>query len=49
MNIDADEILVFDGGRIVERGCFETLARANSLFARMVAEGGFTVPEAPKG
>jgi ATP-binding cassette subfamily B protein len=46
---DADEILVFDAGRIVERGRFEELARGTGLFARMVAEGGFTVPEAPAG
>jgi glucan exporter ATP-binding protein len=45
---DADEILVFDAGRIVERGRFEALARGNGLFARMVAEGGFTVPAAPQ-
>lgn len=41
---DADEILVFDQGRIVERGSFEALARGEGLFSRMVAEGGFTVP-----
>jgi ATP-binding cassette subfamily B protein len=41
---DADAILVFDDGRIVERGDFGTLARGNGRFARMVAEGGFTVP-----
>ena len=45
---DADEILVFDAGRIVERGRFEALARGKGLFARMVAEGGFTVPAAPE-
>ena len=43
---DADEILVLDQGRIVERGRFLTLAEGNGLFARMVAEGGFTVPKA---
>ncbi len=42
---DADEILVFDSGRIVERGRFEELARGTGVFARMVAEGGFTVPQ----
>ena len=42
---DADEILVFDHGRIVERGRFEALAHGDGLFARMVAEGGFTVPQ----
>ena len=45
---DADEILVFETGRIVERGRFEALARGKGLFARMVAEGGFTVPGAPE-
>jgi len=43
---DADEILVLDQGRIVERGRFRTLAEGNGLFARMVAEGGFTIPTA---
>jgi ATP-binding cassette subfamily B protein len=43
---DADEILVFEQGRIVERGRFEALARGDGIFARMVAEGGFTVPTA---
>jgi glucan exporter ATP-binding protein len=41
---DADEILVFADGRVVERGRFEALAKGDGLFARMVAEGGFTVP-----
>ena len=43
---DADEILVLDQGRIVERGKFAALAHGNGLFARMVADGGFTVPKA---
>jgi len=43
---NADEILVLDQGRIVERGRFETLAAGKGLFARMVTEGGFTVPKA---
>ena len=42
---DADEILVFENGRIIERGRFEELARGSGLFSRMVAEGGFTVPQ----
>lgn len=42
---DADEILVFDTGRIIERGRFEDLAAGSGLFARMVAEGGFTTPQ----
>ena len=42
---DADEILVLDQGRIVERGRFVQLAEGDGLFARLVAEGGFTVPK----
>ena len=42
---DADEILVFENGRIIERGRFEELARGAGLFSRMVAEGGFTIPQ----
>jgi ATP-binding cassette subfamily B protein len=41
---NADHILVLDGGRIVERGTFRELAASKGLFARLVAEGGFTVP-----
>ena len=33
--IDADEILVLDGGRIVERGHFEDLLARDGVFARM--------------
>ena len=43
---NADEILVLDQGRIVERGRFTELAAGKGLFARMVSEGGFTVPKA---
>ncbi len=43
---DADDILVFEHGRIIERGRFETLAEGEGVFARMVAEGGFTIPAA---
>lgn len=42
---DADLILVLDHGRIVERGRFRELAAGSGLFARLVAEGGFTVPK----
>jgi glucan exporter ATP-binding protein len=42
---NADKILVLDQGRIVERGRFRELAEGKGLFARMVAEGGFTVPK----
>jgi ATP-binding cassette, subfamily B, beta-glucan exporter len=34
---DADEILVFDNGRIAERGCFEDLLLRNGRFAELVA------------
>jgi ATP-binding cassette subfamily B protein len=33
---DADEILVFDAGRIVERGTFEQLVRLDGRFAELV-------------
>ena len=42
---NADEILVLDQGRIVERGRFSELAEETGLFARLVAEGGFTIPK----
>lgn len=42
---DAEQILVLDQGRIVERGRFAELAEGTGLFARLVAEGGFTVPK----
>jgi ATP-binding cassette subfamily B protein len=45
---NADEILVLDQGRIVERGRFAELAAGRGIFSRMVAEGGFTVPKAPE-
>ena len=34
---DADEILVFEGGRVVERGNFEALLRQQGRFAALVA------------
>jgi ATP-binding cassette, subfamily B, beta-glucan exporter len=42
---NADEILVLDHGRIVERGQFRALAEGTGLFSRLVAEGGFTIPK----
>lgn len=42
---NADRIYVMDKGRIVEIGRFVELAQGNGLFARMVSEGGFTVPK----
>jgi ATP-binding cassette subfamily B protein len=41
---NADVILVLEQGRIVERGNFRALVAQNGVFARMVAEGGFTEP-----
>jgi ATP-binding cassette, subfamily B, beta-glucan exporter len=43
---NADTIYVLDKGRIVEHGTFAELNRAGGLFSHMVAEGGFTVPQA---
>ena len=44
--IDADQILVFEQGRIVERGDFDTLAQAGGPFSAMLkeGEGGATSP-----
>jgi ATP-binding cassette, subfamily B, beta-glucan exporter len=42
---NADRILVLDEGRVVERGRYRELVGKGGLFARLVAEGGFTVPE----
>lgn len=42
---DADEILVLDQGRIVERGTYGALLNKGGLFAQMVAAGGFSVPQ----
>jgi ATP-binding cassette subfamily B protein len=41
---NADTILVLDAGRVVERGSFRELVAQQGLFARLVIEGGFTVP-----
>lgn len=41
---DADMILVLERGRILERGRFSELTVGQGLFARMVREGGFSVP-----
>ncbi|MDX2157355.1 MAG: glucan ABC transporter ATP-binding protein/ permease [Hyphomicrobiaceae bacterium] len=42
---NADQILVLNEGRIVERGRFRQLVEQGGLFSRLVAEGGFTAPE----
>jgi ATP-binding cassette subfamily B protein len=44
--VDADLILVFDHGRIVERGRFNELILQGGLFAKLVNAGGFAVPKA---
>ena len=41
---NADEILVLEHGRIIERGTFEGLSKAGGLFQQMVTQGGFVVP-----
>ena len=41
----ADEILVLDKGRIVERGTFASLEAEGGLFAAMVREGAIVRPE----
>ncbi len=43
---NADQILVLDHGRIVERGRFKELVAIGGLFSRLVKEGGFTEPTA---
>jgi ATP-binding cassette, subfamily B, beta-glucan exporter len=42
---NADIIMVFDQGVIVERGTFDSLVKQKGLFSRLVAEGGFTEPK----
>jgi ATP-binding cassette subfamily B protein len=42
---NADRILVLEEGRITERGRYRELFEKGGLFARLVSEGGFTVPE----
>ena len=41
---NADLILVFDQGQIIERGTFKALVKQGGLFSRLVAEGDFTEP-----
>ena len=45
---DADQILVLDDGKIIERGKFRELVAQGGLFSRLVAEGGFTEPTVPE-
>jgi len=44
---DADEILVFEQGRIAERGTFEELLARRGLFAELVQTQLAAAPEAP--
>jgi ATP-binding cassette, subfamily B, beta-glucan exporter len=41
---NADLILVFDQGHVIERGSFKSLVAERGLFYRLVKEGGFTEP-----
>ncbi|ODT19158.1 MAG: cyclic beta-1,2-glucan ABC transporter [Alphaproteobacteria bacterium 64-6] len=41
---NADKIMVMQHGEIIERGKFRELVDQGGLFARLVAEGGFTEP-----
>ena len=43
---NADQIVVMDEGRIIERGTFAELSRAGGVFQRLVREGSFTEPKA---
>ena len=45
--IDADEILVIDAGRIVERGTHSELVRAGGLYAELASEQGVEFAEGP--
>ncbi|MEO0791657.1 MAG: glucan ABC transporter ATP-binding protein/ permease [Pseudomonadota bacterium] len=45
---DADLILVFDKGRIVERGTYRELAGGDGLFAQLVKDGELKVPDPPE-
>jgi ATP-binding cassette subfamily B protein len=42
---NADTILVLDRGHVVERGTYRELVAMDGLFARLVAQGGFTEPD----
>ena len=42
---DADEILVFDGGEVVERGRFEALVARGGRFAQLVATQLASTPQ----
>ncbi len=41
---NADQILVLDQGRVIERGTFASLVAERGMFYRLVKEGGFTEP-----
>ncbi len=46
---NADQIIVLEAGRIVERGTFGELIKRQGLFARLVEEGDFTQSEETTG
>jgi glucan exporter ATP-binding protein len=43
---NADQIIVMEEGRIIERGTFAELSKAGGMFQRLVKEGSFTEPAA---
>ena len=45
---NADQIIVMEEGRIIERGTFAELSNAGGMFQRLVKEGSFTEPAATK-
>lgn len=47
--VDADRIVVLENGRVAEQGSYAKLAAGKGPFARMVKQGGFTVPESEEG
>jgi ATP-binding cassette subfamily B protein len=45
---EADQILVMQGGRLVEQGTFDELLRMGGLFAELNDQGSFVADEEPE-